>query len=689
MFGANGKDLFLGSVAALSWMYLAGFFDRWERRAAPLLAQPAVTPPVPQAHAVPASRARVISETEVGSPLWKAIEAGNVTQAVTIVSKSQEYSLKELGLCFRQAAYKGLTEVVVAFKEKIRALDLFATDEHNYALRFAARSGHTATVNALLEIDSVRKQAGANNNQALMFAAEHAHTEILLALLKTTEVLSNLTLSNCSRIVHCMNGHISRCSNKQSALLMALEVIKNYFVIMKSYLQYFMHLRSRPGHLATLANLKESALNGEIVLRGKSALKSLERVYEEQFETHGSSELERIKNIESQVRSFLLDKIQAQKNTSSVIQDFIKKNYGLLIEGDKESVHSLTELLSGIDEHEQINVYTAWCALDSKAPTGVRINFMVEPDQAQATKHVFVTSEAWDSSDGLPTLEVASLLSRRKLAYCYLAVTDVSLDVEHRQRLEQGFINYLAEIRKTNEEDLATKGDSCYPGVLSRLGTLILSHPRFESPMPERDTLQEIDEAFKTKMEEVFKSALSDYPTDRSLALYDAIVWLHPESHSFSALYSEQKDYYSLCGATHFNRDLLGLRKEFNQRLLKALSGNDLPLNDKNICGGIDSFLNSLFETQESETFGKLERAYANYLFFSLGGVDMAPRLNKVLVESNVAKFSETFSPVLPSFTAQTFRSINPQGGARSSSAPVRLCFRRGSSPAILTPRAM
>jgi hypothetical protein len=81
----------------------------------------------------------------------------------------------------------------VQYLLKYKAVEEHITDEDNYALRFAAYSGHLEVVQCLLEHKAVKEQITARNNLALGLAAYSGHLEVVRCLLEYPAVQEEIT----------------------------------------------------------------------------------------------------------------------------------------------------------------------------------------------------------------------------------------------------------------------------------------------------------------------------------------------------------------------------------------------------------------------------------------------------------------------------------------------------------------
>src|SRR3990167_6149803 len=94
---------------------------------------------------------------------------------------------------FRSAARNGHLAIINHLMEKApnAVQDMIAADNY-YAFRFAARNGHLAIINRLMEIapDAVQAMIAANNYYAFRYAAQNGHLAIINRLLSYPTVLA-------------------------------------------------------------------------------------------------------------------------------------------------------------------------------------------------------------------------------------------------------------------------------------------------------------------------------------------------------------------------------------------------------------------------------------------------------------------------------------------------------------------
>ena len=176
---------------------------------------------------------------------------------------------------------------------------------------------------------------------------------------------------------------------------------------------------------------------------------------------------------------------------------------------------------------------TAWRAYEPTAACVRWPNLLTQPSGANANDKVFTTSTSVANTtlEGQSvTLANASEDIRVIAAQIFLEIQNESLSEEVRKDLEQSFVSYIAEIRRThNIRPNELDNPSCYPGCIPRLRQILNSHPKFKKVENQDDIPIMVLHAVLAKAQQELANFSSE-PPEKMRLLLSAICLYGPLS---------------------------------------------------------------------------------------------------------------------------------------------------------------
>ncbi|MGE3317851.1 MAG: hypothetical protein AB7I18_01035 [Candidatus Berkiella sp.] len=262
----------------------------------------------------------------------------------------------------------------------------------------------------------------------------------------------------------------------------------------------------------------------------------------------GHSPLEKVANIEKEIKAFLLAEIlnackQNPSTQNSKLINYIDSNRVALVEGrNKAIMQGMRELATSNEDSAQI----AWRAYDPEASYHRVFDNLLTPQMAIA--NVYTTAAA---SEGAVSLKMAAELVRYRVAMYFLAINDLN---------KENFIQQIADMRRANATD-DRDCPSCYPGAIGRIGKLGAGHPVFQLPPERREIIQQQISAVVLK---AFSEQIANSELDEAMDLYQSLVMLGTEN-------AEEM----IAGKVYYDEDWYNLRINFINSLGTRTSVRD------------------------------------------------------------------------------------------------------------------
>lgn len=250
----------------------------------------------------------------------------------------------------------------------------------------------------------------------------------------------------------------------------------------------------------------------------------------------GNSPLDKVANIEKDIKAFLLAEILAtcKQNPSprgNELIAYIENNRSALVEGrDQAIMQGMRQLATSNEDSAQI----AWRAYDPGATYNRNWENLLTPRMENTT--VYTTAAA---SGGALSVRIASELARYRIAMYFLAIGELN---------KENFIQQIADMRRANAID-ERDCPSCYPGTIGRIGKLGAGHPRFQLPPERREIIHQQISALTLKQ---FSDMTANMKPDDINDLYQSLVML-------GTLNAED----IIAGKVYYDEDWTGLRETF------------------------------------------------------------------------------------------------------------------------------
>jgi len=325
-----------------------------------------------------------------------------------------------------------------------------------------------------------------------------------------------------------------------------------------------------------------------------------------------------------------LDDVKNKAQAETILEFIAGNRESLMVAQDLELMDRARILFAS----NSFNSHMAWRAYDQYAPVKLDIdgkalwdNLFTSPTDEQKNKAVHSVGVLGNAR---PTLEFACNIVRERAAYYYLLVTDLRYTPELRQDLQQDFLAYIAEIRRTyNKTTAEVDAPCCFPGTISRLSRISNRIEELRIALPTKyiiwDVMRElVTKEFAEQVDKINYKTDVDH-NDEITKLYEALILLNIRTAPDIA--ADPARVYSMRSDTGYTAELLACRE-------KAV---------EEIVGGLDvvvTKINYKLAQQKLPVLAEADKFYVTLAMADIGGNIIAPSLTDIY-ERAISKFTK------------------------------------------------